>query len=692
MSFVDLSIEQEYRTDSNPPINLYIQCLEHSKKFDRSAGFFSSSGIAQAAQGFANFIHNEGKIRLVVSPEFSKEDIDAIVSGYNQRGEIVERCMMRTIESIKDGLEKDRFEALSWLIANNRLDIKVAIRVDRKGNPVRAIHHEKMGIFYDEKNDMVAFSGSSNESRSGWVDNFESIDVYKSWGDDSDCNRVKNKKKNFEKLWSNGTRFLEVKVIPKAVKDIIIRKAPQNPPTKDKTIEIQDFLDNSFDEGVKYPDWLIDKGLRPYQTEMIKLWNEANKNGIFSMATGTGKTITALAAAADLFYEKGKLLVVVCCPNTALVNQWEEEARQFNFKPVLVMTNYKKWVPKVKKLKRTLETDIINVGMIIATAQSMFSQNDRLLNQLVTNKEIPTLFIADEVHNLGSKEIRKKLPNYFNCKIGLTATPKRYFDETGTNALFKYFGEPLPIDPPVDLEFAIKNNFLCEYNYYPYIVYLTDEETQEYHDLTLKISKLSNFIDIDDPQLQRLFEKRVGILNDAENKIETLNQILIEKGTLTKSLFFCSPNQINNISSMLIEEHNYHLKKITYKENAKEKKRIIQEFGDEIIDALCAISVIDEGLDVPATENGFFLASTGNKKQFIQRRGRVLRKSDGKDHANIYDFIVIPNGNFDQNTNIVKKALEREIIRFKEFCDLATNQLEAKEVILQIALDNNIII
>ena len=688
----NLDIGQEYRTDGIPPVNFYINCLENSTKFDRSAGFFSSSGIAQVAQGFANFIHNEGKIRLVVSPEFSKEDIDAIVSGYKQRDEIVERCMIRSIESIKDGLEKNRFDSLSWLIANNRLDIKVAIRVDKKGNPIRAMHHEKMGIFYDEKNDMVAFSGSSNETRSGWVDNFESIDVYKSWENESDFNRVKKKKINFEKLWSNGTKFLEVKVIPKAVKDIIIREAPKNPPIKEKTIDIEGLSDNSFDEGVKYPDWLSDVGLRPYQTKMIKLWNEANRNGIFSMATGTGKTITALAAAADLFYEKGKLLVVVCCPNTALVNQWDDEARKFNFKPVLAMTNYKKWVPEVKTLKRSLETEVINVGMIIATAQSMFSKSDRLFQLLQSNNDIPTLFIADEVHNLGSKDTRKKLPENIDNKIGLTATPNRYFDETGTKALFKYFGEPLPIDPPVDLEFAIKNKYLCEYNYYPRIVYLTDEETQEYHDITLEINKYISWMDLDEPKLQRLFEKRVGILNDAENKIEALNQILIERGTSTKSLFFCSPNQINDVSLLLIGTHNYHIKKITYKENAKEKKRIIQEFGDEVIDALCAISVIDEGLDVPATENAFFLASTGNEKQFIQRRGRVLRKSPGKNEANIYDFIVIPNGNFDEKTDIVRKALERELNRFTEFCSLAKNNLEAKDVLLEIALANNIII
>ncbi len=688
----NLKIEQEYRTDSIPPVNFYISCLEASKRFDRSAGFFSSSGIASAAQGFANFINNSGRIRLVVSPEFSKEDIDAIVSGYKQRDDVLQDCMIRSIESIKDGIEKDRFEALSWLIANNRLDIKVAITLDKNGNPSLPMYHEKMGIFYDENNDMVAFSGSSNETRSGWVDNFESIDVFKSWENTSEEKRVALKKKNFEKLWNNGTKFLDVKTIPSAVKDIIVRNAPSGTPKKEQIITVDEFSKDDIDNSISYPDWLKTNGLRPYQEEMIRLWVEGKRNGIFSMATGTGKTITSLAAATDLFYETGKLLILVCCPNTALVNQWQDEAENFNFNPVIAMTNYKKWVPKVRRVRKSIEKDLTNIEMIIATSQSMFSKSNRLFSQL-EGSDFPILIIADEVHNLGTKNTLKMLPkDLFDYKIGLTATPNRYFDEKGTKELFKYFGNPLPIDPPIDLEYAIKENYLCEYNYFPTIVFLTDSETEEYHTITLKINKLMNFMDPEEPQLQRLFEKRVGILNNAVNKIDALNEILLKKGSFAKSLFFCSPDQIDEISSMLVNEHNNHVKRITYNENAEEKKRIINEFGNKIIDALCAISVVDEGLDVPATENAFFLSSTGNQKQFIQRRGRVLRKSEGKTIANIYDFIVIPNGNFDENTNIVKKALERELDRFSEFCNLAKNNLEAREVLLKIALDNDIII
>tara|TARA_Y100000768_G_scaffold119424_1_gene88219 strand:+ start:890 stop:2965 length:2076 start_codon:yes stop_codon:yes gene_type:complete len=687
-----LKIEQEYRTDGIPPVNFYINCLEASNRFDRSAGFFSSSGISAAAQGFANFVNNRGKIRLVVSPEFSREDIEAIVSGYKQREDVVQDCMIRSIESIKDGIEKDRFEALSWLIANNRLDIKIAITLDENGNPSFPMYHEKMGIFYDDNNDIVAFSGSSNETRSGWVDNFESIDVFKSWENSSEEERVAKKKKNFEKLWNNGTKFLDVKTIPSAVKDIIVKNAPQNSPKKEEKIIIDEFFNDDNDNSINYPDWLKEKGLRPYQREMVKLWVQKKRKGIFSMATGTGKTITSLAAATDLFYETGKLLIVVCCPNTALVNQWQDEAENFNFNPVIAMTNYNKWAPKVRRARKSIEKNVTNIEMIIATSQSMFSKSNRLFSQL-EGSDFPILFIADEVHNLGTKNTLKMLPrNLFDYKIGLTATPNRYFDEKGTKELFKYFGEPLPIDPPVDLEYAIKNNYLCEYNYYPRIVFLTDDETEEYHEITLKINKLMNWMDPEEPQLQRLFEKRVGILNNAVNKIDALNEVLLKKGDFTKSLFFCSPDQIDEISSMLVNEHNYHVKRITYNENAEEKKRIIKEFGNKTIDALCAISVVDEGLDVPATENAFFLSSTGNQKQFIQRRGRVLRKSEGKTIANIYDFIVIPNGNFDENTNIVKKALERELDRFSEFCVLAKNNLEAKEVLLKIALENDIII
>jgi len=691
----DLKLKQEYRTKENPPLNFYIDCLEQSIRYDRSAGYFTSSGISKAAQGFSNFIKNGGKIRLVVSPSFHEEqDIKAIVNGLKQKQDVIERAMLKTVESVKFGIEKERFKTLCWLVAKGHIEIKVAIKVDSKGNPKRGIYHEKMGVFYDEESNKVAFTGSSNETKGGWVDNFESIDVYRSWGVGDDPSRVQKKKENFERLWNDSTKELEIIDIPTAVKRKIIRKAPPNRPDKEIPIDFEKMDEMGNDQKIKYPDFLEEHGLRPYQSKMIELWEDHDRSGLFSMATGTGKTITALAASVGLFIETDRLLVIVCCPNNPLVDQWKDVAELFNFRPIIAAKSSKKWVPKVNNLRRMFNQKLIDIGMVITNNQTLFSERGtaNLLELIDRFKECPILFIADEVHNLGAKNIRKNLPENFPYRIGLTATPKRYFDEVGTEAIYKYFGEPLPIDPPVDLKFAIDNNYLCPYNYYPFIVFLNDEETEKYHYLTKEINKLRSYLDEESKQLQLKYQERTSILNDAQNKIDVFDKVLKESNIrFNKTLYFCSPNQIEPISELLINKYNYQINQINYK-YSEIYRQIIKDFSNGLVDGLTAISVIDEGLDVPSTVNGFFLASTGNEKQFIQRRGRVLRKAENKEYANIYDFIVIPNGNIDDKTNIVKKALERELKRFNEFAKLASNYLEAKDIILDIALDNNIVI
>lgn len=688
----ELNLKQEYRTKESPPINFYINCLEQCVRFDRSAGYFTSAGISRASQGFSSFIKKGGKIRLIVSPSFGEDDIAAIVKGIRTRNDVIESTMLRTIETIKFGVEKDRFKTLCWLVAKKYIDIKIAIRVNSHGVPQRGIYHEKMGVFYDEDDNMVAFSGSSNETQGGWVDNFESIDVYTSWNQINDKKRVEKKKNNFNKLWNNTTEFLEVFNIPQAINNGLIRKAPKVFPQNVDIFEVKD--PNRIDLNIldypiepKYPDWLTT--LRPYQSKMIQLWDNYERNGIFEMATGTGKTITALAAATNLFHNIKKLFVIVCCPNSPLVNQWVKEATDFGFLPVKAAGSYQTWHRKIRGLKIEFEQNLISCGMVITNNQTLFDRNKKLMRYIEDLKDLPILFIADEVHNLGSNNIRKMLPKYFRYKIGLTATPKRYFDEVGTDALFEYFGQPLPINPAVDLKFAIENKYLSPYRYIPKIVFLDDDETHRYHKITKEINRMRHYRDNDDESLKKKYRDRTAIINNASNKLHAFDKLLKDIGKQSQSLFFVTEKQIDSVSDILINKHGYMIYRITSRFR-KQYSEIIKNFTTGMVDALIAIKVIDEGLDVPSTKNGFFLASTGNPKQFIQRRGRVLRKSENKTHANIYDFIVIPNGNIESGTNIVKKALTNELRRFMEFATLALNFEEAKSVILKIALDNGI--
>jgi superfamily II DNA or RNA helicase len=699
MDFKTLKIKTSY--DKNKPgvdilNDFYIPVLEQSVKYDRIGSYFRSSVFIANAKGMAQFILNGGVIRLIGDVTLSEKDVEAIQRGEDNHiaEKEIENYFNKKIEKLKDKILNNRFEFLSYLIASNKLQIRIAIV---KGSN----EHSKLGIFKDKSKNTISFLGSINESYTGWGPQGNKIPVFCSWLEES---RVTDDMDSFEIMWNNKGQNTKVYDFPDAVRkellDVIPFDHEDEPATKSylkRLAEIDDDAEvyalniHKPDNYPKYPSWLINGGLFSYQKSMLELWKEHSQKGMFAMATGTGKTITALAASTNFFYEKEKMLLLICCPNDLLVKQWSKECKDFSYSTIVATKDYKKWAPKVKTLNKLIHNSLTDLGVIITNKQTLFAKNGRLLNYLEKFNEVPKLFIADEVHNLGSKSIREKLPEHFPYRIGLTATPKRYFDDIGTKALYEYFGDEMPVDPPVDLKFAIENNYLTKYNYFPHLVFLSDDETQDYHDLTIRIKKMRSFLDEDDEGLKRAYQQRVDILNNAENKIDVLNNILQKIGKISKTLFFCSPNNVEDVTSMLIDDYNFIAKKIGYDES-KYYDQIINEFSSGLLDALCAIYVIDEGLDVPSTENAFFLASSGNEKQFIQRRGRVLRKADCKNIANIHDFIVVPNGNIEKNTNIVKIALEREIRRFSEMAELADNHIYAKSVVLKIALDNNVVV
>jgi superfamily II DNA or RNA helicase len=697
-------ILDEYRTGNENPLKFYILCLKNSNRYDRAAGYFSSSSISQGAKGFAPFLNNEGKIRLIASPELNDDDIDAINRGYKDRDDIICDRLAKSLNIEENNLVKDRLNILAWLIANGQLEIKISIRINENGKIVRGIFHEKFGIFKDELNDMIAFTGSSNETAAGYTTNFESIDTFKSW-DKNDNRRVKQKCYNFNQLWNNATNGCIVLSLPKVIKNKLINnyKSGSKQPYRDLEGYLE--IDNGFNaqdiHNIRYPGFL-DNGnnLYQYQKDHCKAWFQNNCQGIFEMATGTGKTITALAAAVDLFHKNSELLIIITCPNTHLVNQWDGEAKKFGFNPHLAYNNSKIWSPKIKRAIQRFKRGGLEVLCIITNNQNLFDDSNKVLFEMLSSVDSKKkLFIADEVHNLGSTKRREKLPRNCDYRIGLSATPDIYMNDIGSKVIKKYFSGVLKIEPKVDLTYAIKNGYLAGYNYYPKIVYLNNTESEQYYYYCEKISKLypliANNESADDSAFRRYLEKRASVLNNAENKIVSLINCLNEFDEIKKTIFFCSDKQIDSICRILNNDLHFHVKKVTCKQKeAKLRMKIFDEFDKEIIDGMVAIGVLDEGLDIPSSKSAFILSSSGNPKQFIQRRGRVLRKGENNDKiANIFDFITIPNNTIKYgNIDIVHKALEREIKRFKEFANGAKNRLEAKESIWDIASEAGITI
>ncbi len=424
--------------------------------------------------------------------------------------------------------------------------------------------------------------------------------------------------------------------------------------------------------------------LRDYQREAIDAWFAHDCHGILEMATGTGKTITALAASSRLYERERRLAVVVAVPYQHLVDQWHEEAKAFGYRPVLAYQSKSRWLDTLRQQITEYIAGYRRFVSVITTHTTFISTEfQNSLAQLTS----PSLLIADEVHHLGAERSRQSYPQHVPFRLALSATPDRWFDEVGTAALREYFGETVFAFP---LEDAIGVS-LTPYYYYPHLVPLTDEELERYEELSAKIARLVNRDDEDGQQaLKMLLIRRADLLNKAENKLDVLSELVDRQDQVKHTLFYCAPGQIDDVLHLLGWEKGLLVHRFTAEEDTRERQRLLADFASGVLQALVAMKCLDEGVDVPSTRTAFILASSSNPREFIQRRGRILRKSPGKEFSVIHDLIAVPptawygapdSSTFDAERSIVR----RELKRFKEFANPARNKHEALDVIWGIA-------
>ena len=630
-------------------------------------------------------------MKLVASPLLEQEDIDAFTRGYESREGVVERAVERQLDdSMIQALPEialNRLECIAWMVGEGLLDIKLAVPSRVLLEEGHRIYHEKMGVFFDESKNSIAFSGSVNESVGGWVSNFESLDVYKSWDDPH--KRVERKVQNFQDLWHNHTPRLTVLDFPQAAKRRLLRLRPPTSPKPEYRVEIIP----ASPEIAEIPDLPPQIKLRLYQMEACEAWLQNRGRGVLEMATGSGKTITALATAVRLVKEKEKLFVVVSCPYQHLVDQWANDAQRFGFRPIRAYQSRASWENRVNG--RILDYNLGNRSfvMVIATHSTLSSD---VMRDTLARISGPSLIIADEVHHLGSAHWRNSLPLDFEYRMGLSATPERWRDEEGTQVLRDYFGETVFEFTLAD---AISEGFLSEYYYHPHLVKLTDEELEDYEQLTHRIAQLfhSKPESRNSSLLEALLRKRADILNRAQNKIEQLVEILRGERNLHHALFYCVPGQMDEVLSILGKDLGIRVRRFTARESTGERAQILDDFAQGKLQALVAIRCLDEGVDVPDTQVAYILASTGNPREFIQRRGRILRPSPGKDNAVIHDLITTPalenSGRLRDDTvyEIERRILRRELTRFHEFAQTARNRFQATGVIWDLAKTYNLL-
>ncbi len=690
------SLKPAYRSGRDDLVEgFYTPCLEQSHLYRRAVGYFTSSGLALAARGVAALVKNGGRMRLVASPVLEEGDVEALRAGSEEREAILRRVVARNLGEIEDLIVRDRLAALSWLVANGSLEVRLAIRCGGDGVLSPGIYHEKMGIFSDRAGDHVAFSGSANETAGGLVTNFESIDVFCSWDDPQQ--RVPAKITDFNELWENAAPGVEV-IEFTAVSQELLRRyaAPPRTSVADEPSRSRGPLE-------------LFKNPRDYQEEAIQAWFEAGCQGILAMATGSGKTLTSLHAL-NRVAERGPLVAIIACPYINLAEQWVRELKEAGIdRPIRAYGSSALWRSQLEAAMTAMQFGHRKFLPIVVVNRTFLSGP---FQALLCPTAIPHLLIADEMHNLGAAQLRECLQSSIRYRLGLSATPERHLDDEGTQALFDYFGN---VVYEYDLARAIREETLCTYDYHPVLVELTGEEAAEYEELSLQIGRLmakKSSADPMPPQLQFLLLRRARLLAAAEGKLPALMKVLADLNRadrkIEKALVYCGDGKVDDPEEdealirqvdaavrLLGREAGLRVARFSAQESKEDRESILDGLKRKRLDAVVAIRCLDEGIDIPDVRMGFILASSTNPRQFIQRRGRLLRRAPGKDRAEIWDFIVSPpdlKGQVEDSVfNIERKLVARELVRVQEFCQTARNGDDANAVLLDLRRRYNLL-
>lgn len=715
------------------PIGFFSDCLCNSTQFDLMLGFFASSAINVLADGFASFLYNGGRMRLIVNDILTEQDKNAIANG--ELDTPIPFFDIADIENLKNTLsERDAhfFDCLSWLIRNNRLEIKIIAPKDGIG-----ISHTKTGVFSDGVNN-VGFDGSCNFSRTALVDNIECLTASCDWDGTVEMAKINSLKNEFQlvfdgkdenvvfvptenvktriaetfhdqdltKLLEQEYQFIQQDIanqsLPRTVHNAL-DKARNRVEAAIEKIKKQGEVNTHLDYAK--PCFPYESGPREYQKQALQNWIKNKQKGLFAMATGTGKTITSLNCLLEIYKKRGYYKAIILVPTITLVEQWEVECKKFNFRNIIkVCSKYNSWRSAVANLRLLEMTNSNNdLSYIIISTYASFVRSNVFveLNQFPKNK---LLLIADEAHNMGGGLMVNRLSDIkYLRRIGLSATPERQFDDSGNRKLMDFFGCNDNYTFEYSMADAIENGALCRYYYYPHVVRLTENEMSEYVELSKKIVKVIGLQDEESQEiLKMLLLKRKRIIHKAANKLEVFKQILQKRMSEIRSLKYTliyvpegnKPDifeadifdKTDTITSdpeterliddftRIVRDMDSHIVVRQFTSESNDRDAMLKGFANGSIDVLTSMKCLDEGVDVPRSELAIFCASTGNPRQFIQRRGRVLRTHKDKRFAIIHDLVVIPDNVFDEECyNLEKSLVQSELCRVRDFASLSEN-------------------
>jgi superfamily II DNA or RNA helicase len=633
-----------YRSVNSDILNEFlIPCLQNSVLYKRAVGYFTSASLAEAARGLVGLVQNGGRMLLVASPRLTEEDIEKIKKGYDVR-ETIESALLRDIQIPLSEIDSARVRNLTWMIATNKLDIRIVRPWDLTGT---GIYHEKIGIFYDsfdeESSDKIAFCGSMNETPGGLISNYESIDVSISWDKaEREHQRVLGHVRHFNNLWEGKEAGLETFEFPEAVRRQLLQR--YSPSVSDR------------EPGGR-------RRLRSYQEQAVNSWIKADRSGVVSMATGAGKTLVALKCLETC---PQPFLSIIVVPSMDLAKQWLDEIRveyPNNSNVREAFSEEPSWPSKVKNLINAF-LDFPGApkrSFIITTIQTASKERFRsLITEIPSDK---TAIIVDEVHHSGAPEFSNVFEIKARYRLGLSATPERAWDEIGNQVIFDYFG------PPVfeyDISDAIRDGVLTPYQYLLHPVALTYEERQRfkqishqiaatlgaarsrYPNLKLKsIPEVLEFLSRVDKELgtrlRNLYLTRVGLVKKADTKKDALREI-VRNYELKRCLVYCNDLEHLEECRRIIFDEGYEAMEFSSDVDANERTAVKESFARETTGNkfLVAVRCLDEGVDLPVCDSAILISCSRSTREFIQRRGRVLRRHPSKDISTIHDILVLP--------------------------------------------------
>ncbi|MBI2388613.1 MAG: DEAD/DEAH box helicase family protein [Deltaproteobacteria bacterium] len=696
MSFLDLSLERAYRSSSHAlGRDFYAPMLQAASQYRRGSGYFASSVFSVAPHEHVEFFRRGGQMHLVCSESFSRKDLEALSEGVFDRPRVRARWTLASLDVDALGTRIGWPEFLAWAVAADLVVVKIAVPLQRES---AGIYHEKIGLFIDDRGNRVAFSGSANESHLGYAGNFERLDVFASFADGAERSRAARIETQWTDLWKNQTAGLRIVPLVDALEEglLVAHSDEPEPPARRRPRDgfVEPVLATRPEALV--PDPAFDP--LPHQVAAISHWAAEGGRGILEMATGAGKTIAALTLASRLYDRLGgPFVILVVAPMIHLVDQWRDVARGFGLHPIRCAEGASRWTEEL-----SAAIDAINSGRrpILSIATTAATMSTRQFRDAIERLRRPMLLIGDEAHTYGSRAYHAALPATATYRVGLSATPERWHDDEGTRRLVSYFG---PVVYRYGLGDALRDGVLTPYRYFPSIVELNDEESQQYLDLSREIARYGGADEGDDlatELVKRLLIRRARVVAAAQNKLPALRAQLEQRRRDSHILIYCGDGsvlgpdgaevvrQVREVVRMVGRDLGMAVDSYTSETTPDDRRRLLASFSSGDLQVLVAIRCLDEGVDVPATRTAFLLASSTNPRQFVQRRGRVLRRFPGKARAEVYDFFA--TGALDHFSpaspqfEAMRGLVRGQLRRVEEFASLAENGPVARGVLREL--------